>query len=80
MALGRNGSRGVCLDGLDVEDEFDEGAGDEDGGQVRGEVVVEEELAAHDVEGDVVGGPGEKEEAGGVVEAGAGAWVVLEFV
>jgi hypothetical protein len=37
------------------------------------EVVVEEELAAHDVEGDVVGGPGEEEEAGRVVETVASA-------
>ena len=44
---------------------------------MRGEVVVEEELAAHDVEGDVVGGPEEEEEACAVVEAGAGSCVTL---
>ena len=38
-----------------------------------GEVVVEEELAAHEVEGEVMGGPAEEEEAGAVVEAGAGS-------
>lgn len=59
--------------GLDVEDEFDDGAGDERGGEVRGEVVVQEELAAHNKEGDVVRGPEEEEEACAVVEAGAGA-------
>lgn len=41
---------------------------------MRGEVVVQEELAAHEEEGEVVGGPGEEEEAGGIVEAGARAW------
>ena len=39
-----------------------------------GEVVVEEELAAHEVEGEVMGGPAEEEEAGAVVEAGAGSY------
>ena len=38
-----------------------------------GEVVVEEELAAHKVEGEVMGGPAEEEEAGAVVEVGAGS-------
>ena len=38
-----------------------------------GEVVVEEELTAHEVEGEVMGGPAEKEEAGAVVEAGSGS-------
>jgi len=41
---------------------------------VAGEVVVEEELAAHEVEGEVVGGPAEEEEAGAVVEAGPSSW------
>lgn len=36
--------------------------------------MVEEELASHDEEGDVVGGPEEEEETGRVVEAGPGAW------
>ena len=64
----------VQVRGLDIEDKFDERAGDERGRKVRGEVVVQEELASHDEEGDVVGGPGEEEEAGRVVEARAGAW------
>lgn len=38
-----------------------------------GEVVVKEELAAHEVEGEVVGGPAEEEKAGAVVEAGSGS-------
>ena len=38
-----------------------------------GEVVVEEELSAHEVEREVMGGPAEEEEAGAVVEAGAGS-------
>ena len=61
------------LGGLDVEDEFDDGAGDEGGGEVRGQVVVQEELAAHDEEGEVVGGPDQEEETCAVVEARAGS-------
>lgn len=58
---------------FDVEDELHEGACDEGGGEVRGQVVVEEELAAHDEEGEVVGGPREEEEACAVIQAGAGS-------
>ena len=52
---------------------------------MAGEVVVEEELAAHEVEGEVVGGPAEEEEAGAVVEAGSSTCpefrlAVLSFV
>jgi len=67
----------VEVNGVNVEDEFDKGAGDESGGQVGGEVVVEEELTAHDVEGNVVGSPGEEEETGRVVETVASAWNML---
>ena len=38
-----------------------------------GKVVVEEELSTHKVEGEVMGGPAEEEEAGAVVKAGAGS-------
>lgn len=64
-------------DRVEVEDKFEEGAGDEGGGEVGGEIVMQEELAAHEVEGEVVSGPGEEEEASAVVEAGAGAWGVI---
>jgi hypothetical protein len=64
----------VNVDRINIEDEFDKGAGDEGGGEVSGEVVVKEELAAHDVEGNVVGGPGEEEETGRVVETVASTW------
>ena len=57
--------------GVEVEDKFEQGTRDEGGGEVGGQVVVEEELSAHEVEGEVVGCPAEEEEAGGVVEAGA---------
>jgi hypothetical protein len=40
-----------------------------------GEVMVQEELATHDVEGEVVGCPGNEEESGGVVKAGSRACV-----
>ena len=36
-----------------------------------GQIVVKEELAAHDEKRDVVGGPAEEEEAGAVVETKA---------
>lgn len=38
-----------------------------------GQVVVKEELAAHDEEGDVVGGPAEEEETCAVVKTRAGS-------
>lgn len=38
--------------------------------------MVKEELTTHDVEGDVVSGPGEEEETGRVVETIASAWKV----
>lgn len=63
----------IEVNGIDVEDEFDKGTGDECGGKVGGKIVVEEELTAHDVEGNVVGGPGEEEETSRVVETVAGA-------
>ena len=63
----------VESNGVKSADEFEEGAADQSGGQVRGQVVVEEELAAHEVEREVVGGPAEEEETCGVVQAGAGA-------
>lgn len=63
----------VEVNGVDVEDEFDKGTSHEGGGEVGGQVVVEEELTAHDVEGNVVGGPGQEEETGRVVETVAGA-------
>ena len=46
---------------------------------MRGEVVVQEELTAHEEEGEVVHGPDDEEEAGGVPEAvahGCGEWSV----
>lgn len=68
-------SRGDVIDinRVNVEDKLDEGASDEGRGEVSGEVVVEEELATHDVEGDVMSGPGQEEETGRVVETVAGA-------
>jgi hypothetical protein len=66
----------VNVDRIDVEDKFDQSTSHEGGGEMGGEVVVKEELATHDVEGDVVGGPGEEEETGRVVETVASAWRV----
>ena len=61
------------IGGFDIEDELNDGAGYESGGEVGREVVVEEELATHDEEGDIVGCPKQEEETCAVVEAGAGA-------
>ena len=36
---------------------------------MSGEIMVEEELATHEVEGEVVGGPAEKEKSGAVIQA-----------
>ena len=57
----------VIDDGFDVEDEFDECAGDKAGRKVSWQVVVQEKLATHQVEGEVVGCPTEEEETGRVV-------------
>ena len=71
LAIGNGTGRDIRR--FDVKDELDDGAADERRGEVRGQVVVQEELTAHDEEGDVVRGPEEEEEAGAVIEAGAGA-------
>ena len=63
-------------DGIEIEDEFQKCTSDKGGGQMGREVVVKEQLAAHKIEGQVVGGPGEEEEARAVVEAGASAWAI----
>ena len=76
LVLGESGVAGSDVfevDGIDVEDEFDESASHEGRGEMSGEVVVKEELTAHDVEGNVVGGPGEEEETGRVVKTVASA-------
>lgn len=78
VALDRGSGRGrrrLRVEGLDIEYEFDERARDEAGCKMRREVVVQEELATHDVEGHVVGGPGEEEETSRVVETGTRAWI-----
>lgn len=48
---------------------MEDGSRDEGRTEVGGEVVVEEELARHGEEGEVVVEPGEHEEAARVVEA-----------
>lgn len=53
--------------GLDVEDKFDYCAGDQAGGEMCWEIVVQEELATHGIEGEVVSGPTQEEEAGRVI-------------
>ncbi len=82
VALGRDGLLTglgslvghLVLDGVLAEDELDQGTRYEGRGQVGGKVVVQEQLTAHDVEGEVVGCPGEEKEARRVVQARARAW------
>lgn len=62
----------VDIDRVNVEDELDKGTSDEGRSKVSGEVVVEEELATHNVERNVVSSPGQEEETGRVVETVAG--------
>ena len=57
-----------------IIDEAEDGAGDESGCEVGGEIVVDEQLAGHEEEGEVVHGPEEEEEAGRVPEAVADGW------
>ena len=64
-----DGVRGVGR--LDVKDEFEEGTRDQCGRQMCGKIVVQEELAAHDEEGNVVGCPDEEEETCAVVKTRA---------
>lgn len=59
-------------DWLEVEDEFNQGTSHQGRGQMSGEVVVQETLAAHEPEGEVVSCPAEVEETSAVVHAGAG--------
>lgn len=58
---------------LGAEDELHECSGNQARGKMGGEVVVQEELTAHDPEREVVGRPREEEEASRVVETGPGA-------
>lgn len=66
--LGRVGNIGR----LEVEDEFDQCTGDERTGEMGWKVVMQEELATHDEERNVVSGPSQEKEAGAVVQARAG--------
>lgn len=50
--------------GLGGEDELQKSTRNKAGSQVCREVVVEEELTTHEVEGEVVSGPGQEEETG----------------
>lgn len=68
---GREGSAGV--EGLQVENEFNQSTANHGGGEVGGQVVVQETLAAHEPEGEEVGGPAQEEESGTVVQTRAGA-------
>ena len=66
----------VQANGIKVENEFEKCASDQSGCEVCWQVMVKEELATHDEERNIVGGPAEEEEAGAVVKAGAGSWTM----
>jgi hypothetical protein len=66
---------GLRVLGFDAEDKLDKGTSDQTRSKVGWEVVVQEQLTTHDVEGDVVSSPGEEEETGRVIETRAGAVV-----
>ena len=68
MTLCRNSWwRRLWVDWLDIEYKFDESASDKGTSKMGGKVVMEEQLATHDVERDVVGGPCKEEKARRVI-------------
>lgn len=69
------GAGGLRVLRLNAEDELNEGTSDQTRREMGRKVVVQEELTTHDVEGNVVSGPGKEEEAGRVVQTRAGAVV-----
>jgi hypothetical protein len=50
--------------GLNIEDKFDEGASDESGSEMSGQIVMQEKLATHQEKGRIMCSPGEEEEPG----------------
>lgn len=58
---------------LEVEDELDQSACNKRASEVCWQIMVKEELTAHDEEWNVVSGPCQEEEAGAVVQTRAGA-------
>lgn len=60
--------------GVNVEDELDQGASDQNRRYVRREIVVQEALSAHKIEREVVSCPAEEEETGAVVQTVTGSW------
>lgn len=49
--------RWLLRGGLCIKDELQQGANDETRGKMGGEVVMKEELASHEIEREVMGGP-----------------------
>lgn len=82
--LGIGGDGGALADvvdacGFDVEDELYERTCDERRGEMSGQVVVQEELASHDEERNVVSCPGKEEETGRIIETRARACLLVSF-
>lgn len=79
------GARGLLLTRLDgliarlfgrgirVEDEFNQCTNDQAGCEMSRQVVVQEQLAAHQEEGEEVSSPGQEEESSRVIQTRSGA-------
>lgn len=64
---------GTGVEGLQVENEFNQSSADHRRCQVGGQVVVQEALTAHQPEGEEVSGPAKEQKSGAVVQTRAGA-------
>ena len=67
-------ARGFVEVRLNIKDEFEKTACDKRGREMGGQVVVEEELTAHEVEWEVVCSPSKEEEPSGIVQARSSPW------
>jgi hypothetical protein len=79
VVLGADGAL-LVLDGdllsrLRVKDELEKSTSDETRSKVSWKVMMQEKLSSHEEEGEVVSSPGKEEEAGRVIQAGAGTAV-----
>jgi hypothetical protein len=66
---------GDLLGRLRVKDEFEKSTGDKTRSKVSWKVMMQKKLSSHEEEGEVVGSPGQEEEAGRVIQARAGTAV-----
>lgn len=52
------------VDGLRVKDEFEESTGNQAGCEMSWKIMMQEKLTSHEVEWEIVSGPGQEEESG----------------